>query len=76
MLMNLGRAEDKAGLCNAPAHSVGAEVLGADIRRIGVSGDLLEQDRAVANPLLHPELAHRQMSDTADAAPSADADGR
>ena len=57
-------------------HDVGTQVLGTDVRWIGLTKHLTEPKRPVPDPLLDPELADSQVAHSADPAPAADTDGR
>ena len=46
-----------------------------DVRGIVVTGYLVQREAAGAEPLLHPELADRQVANSSDAGPATNADG-
>ena len=58
-----------------PVQQSPCDNLGEDVRRVAVAGHLVQREAAGAEPLLHPELADRQVADSPDAGSATDADG-
>ena len=57
-------------------HDVSTEVLCADVGRVGLAENLPQTKALVPDPLLDPQLADREVADSADSAALADADSR